>query len=204
MARALTVNDILNKKYKLFPFEGEWKEAFDCPETSGVIFIWGNSGNGKTTFVLQLIKYLANFENVVFNSLEEGSANTMQRGYVRVGMANAKKKVLLVEESMEDLSLRLLKKKSPNVAVIDSFQATKMSYSDYLEFKHKHKKKLLVFISQAKGTKPKDDAALSAMFDATLKIHVEKYRAVSKGRYIGETGYYNIFPEGIINTGGTL
>ena len=43
--RALSVKDILSKKYEVFPFEGKWKEAFDTPERTGVLFIWVNSGN---------------------------------------------------------------------------------------------------------------------------------------------------------------
>ena len=54
MKRAISVRDILDKKYETFPFEGKWKEAFDTPENRGVWFIWGNSGNGKTSFVMQL------------------------------------------------------------------------------------------------------------------------------------------------------
>ena len=44
--RAFTVQNIIDKKYDLFDFEGEWYDAFDQPETTGVWFIWGNSGNG--------------------------------------------------------------------------------------------------------------------------------------------------------------
>ena len=33
------------------------------------------------------------------------------------------------------------------------------------------------------------------MYDATLKIWVEGYRAFSKGRFIGRTGKYDIWPE---------
>lgn len=59
MRRALNVRDILNKKYDVFPFEGKWKDAFDTPEVRGCWFVWGNSGNGKTSFVMQLCKELA-------------------------------------------------------------------------------------------------------------------------------------------------
>ena len=54
MKRALSVKDILDKKYNTFPFEGKWKAAFGTTERVGVWFIWGNSGNGKTSFVMQL------------------------------------------------------------------------------------------------------------------------------------------------------
>ena len=64
LKRALTVQNILDKKYKLIDFTGAWYDAFKKPEMTGVWFIWGNSGNGKTSFVIQLIKELAKFDNV--------------------------------------------------------------------------------------------------------------------------------------------
>ena len=48
MGRALSVNEVLNQKKQTFPFEGKWAEAFGRPERTGVWFVWGNSGNGKS------------------------------------------------------------------------------------------------------------------------------------------------------------
>ena len=79
--------------------------------------------------------------------------------------------------------------------IIDSFQYTRMSFEDYLAFKARHPNKLLVIISQASGTKPKGRTAESVMYDATLKIWVEGYRAFSKGRFFGDKGYYTIWAE---------
>ena len=78
---------------------------------------------------------------------------------------------------MEDLDKRLSKRKSPDTVVIDSYQYTGMSFEDYLAFKSRHPNKLLVIISQAEGTRP------------------EGYRAISKGRYFGDKGYYTIWAE---------
>ena len=39
-------------------------------------------------------------------------------------------------------------------------------------------------------------AAKKVMFDATLKIYVEGFKAFSKGRFIGPTGEYTIWQEG--------
>ena len=103
--------------------------------------------------------------------------------------------VLLDAESMEDLDKRLSKRKSPDTVVIDSYQYTGMSFEDYLAFKSRHPNKLLVIISQAEGTRPKGRTAVSVMFDASLKIWVEGYRAMSKGRFFGAKGYYTIWPE---------
>ena len=87
-----------------------------------------------------------------------------------------------------------MKRRSADFIVIDSFQYTQMTYRQYLDFK-KHPTKLLVFISHASGTQPSTRAAKSVMYDADLKNWVEGGRARSKGRYIGEKGYFDSWKE---------
>lgn len=196
--RALSVTDVLNKKYKLFEFDGEWYEAFGKPEMKGVWFVWGNSGNGKTTFVLELIKYLAGFVKVAFDALEEGSTHTMQEAFIRTGMVDVSKRVILIEgETIQELGDRMNKHKSACVYVIDSLQYTGITYNEYKAFKERHRDKLIIFISHAEGKQPEGRAAKKIMFDAGLKIWVEGHRAISKGRYIGPNGgVYTIWDEG--------
>ncbi|MGE0931701.1 hypothetical protein [Peijinzhouia sedimentorum] len=197
LKRALSVADILKKNFELFEFEGEWYQAFGKPERRGVWLIWGDSGNGKSSFLMQLIKELCNHARVVFNSLEEGDGHTMQMNMIRAGMHEVSRKMILVNESMEDLSSRLSRHKSPEVAVIDSWQYMDMSFKDFIKFKQKHSDKLLIIISQADGKKPMGRPAVSVMYDASLKIWVEGFKAFSKGRYIGPNGgEYTIYEEG--------
>jgi len=196
LKRALTIQNILDKKYKLFDFTDAWYDAFKKPETTGVWFIWGNSGNGKTSFVIQLIKELAKFDNVLLNSREEGTKHTMQENLIKFNMSEAKdNKVHFVDEPISDLTERLRMKKSARIVVIDSFQYMQMSYKDYIEFKRLFPDKLIVFISHADGKSPAGRSAKSVKFDATLKIWVEGYRAFSHGRYKGPTEQFDIWPE---------
>ena len=97
---------------------------------------------------------------------------------------------------MVELSDRLGKRKSVNIVVVDSFQYTQMTYRDYIRFKENHRDKLIIFISHADGQSPRGSAAKSVMYDATLKIWVEGFKAFSKGRFIGEKGVYTIWEEG--------
>ncbi len=198
LKRPLTVGNIADKKFKLLNWDGEWEDAFDQPEFIGSWFVWGGSGNGKTSFVLQLIKKLAANNRILFNSLEEGSAYSIQKAYARVGMMEVRKNVLLVSDPIEDLILRLHKRNSPNIIVIDSFQYLQITYKQYLMLASKFPKKLFIIVSHADGKQPAGRPAKSVMFDASLKIYIEGYRAYSKGRYIGKKGYYNIWQEGAI------
>ncbi len=202
--KALSSADILSKKFRLFEFTGEMEAAFDQPERAGTWFIWGNSGNGKTSFLLQLIKELSKFERVLYNSLEEGAGHTMQEAWSRANMHECGRRVQLIEETPEQLRARLQKRQSPNVVVIDSFQYTGLSFPEYMKLKREFDKKLFVFTSQAEGRNPLGKSALKVMYDASLKIWVEGYKAFSKGRYIGYNGgIYTVWDEGAEQYWGT-
>lgn len=193
----MTVKEVLKQKKRTFAFKGAWKEAFGEPERTGVWFIWGNSGNGKSSFVMQLCKQLCEFDRVAYDSLEEGASLTMQNTLVRYGMSDVNKSFYLLNgENMRELSDRLVKRKSVNIVVIDSFQYTQMTYRDYIRFKEAHKDKLLIFISHAAGSAPRGSAAKSVMYDAALKIWVEGFKAFSKGRFIGDKGEFTIWDDG--------
>ena len=139
------VKEVLSMKFDTLAFEGTWFEAFSTPERRGVWFIWGNTGNGKTSFVMQLCKYLCRFGRVAYNSMEEGACLTMQNTLIRFNMQEVNRRFLLLDnESVEQLTLRLKRQKSPDFVVIDSFQYTQMTYRQYIEFKERHRDKLLI------------------------------------------------------------
>ena len=199
MTKALTAGEVLRQKKKTFPFEGSWKDAFGEPERTGIWFIWGNSGNGKSSFVMQLCKELCKFDRVAYDSLEEGTKLKMQASLQRHGMADCGRRFsLLNDEPMDELKARLDKRKSFNIVVVDSFQYTQMTYSDYKLLNERYRNKLIIFISQATGSQPMGSAAKKVMYSATLKIWVEGFRAFSKGRFFGPkyNEGYTIWEEG--------
>ncbi len=195
MARAYSPSEILRMKKKEFSFTGDWFDAFGNPEQSGVWFVWGNSGNGKTSFIMQLCREMSRFGKVALNALEEGQSKTVQDAIRRFGMDELDGKMLFLCESVDELSERLSRRRSPDFVIIDSFQYTQLSYRKYIKLKEANRKKLLIFVSHADGKQPAGRAARSVMYDADLKIYIEGHRAISKGRYIGEKGYIDVWKE---------
>ena len=197
MKRAYSPTEVLSMKKEVFDFEGAWYDAFGTPEKCGVWIIWGNSGNGKTSFVLQLCKELARFGKVLYNSLEEGVSLSMQNAIKRYNLAAENGRVRFVDgESIPNLNERLKKPKQPRFIVIDSFQYAQINYKEYLKFKEAHRDKLIIFVSHASGSLPNGRSAVSVMYDASLKIWVQGYRAFSKGRFFGPVGHFTIWDEG--------
>ena len=195
MKKALSMVDLMRKNREVYAFEGALQEAFGQPEQNGVWFIWGRSGNGKTSFVLQLCKELTRYGKVAYDSLEEGDSLTMQNALMRVGMGDVGRRFILLNESLKELDTRLKRRRSPDIVVVDSFQYAHIDLKQYEEFIDQHKNKLIIFVSQADGLKPWGRTAQNAMYSASLKIWVEGYRAISKGRYRGNLGYYTIWAE---------
>ncbi|MDE7134906.1 MAG: hypothetical protein K2N86_06500 [Rikenellaceae bacterium] len=72
MTRAYTPSEVMRKKIKVLPLEGEWERAFGRPAYNERWFIDGESASGKSTFVMRLCKMLTRFGKVAYMPLEEG------------------------------------------------------------------------------------------------------------------------------------
>lgn len=198
LPRALTPQDIFRTKIKTLSFEGEFADAFGNPATTGVWIMWGGSGSGKTSMALLLAKELTKYGKVAYNSLEQGANLSMQEALRRHDLGSVRRgSFLLLSEDLEILSERLSRRQSPDYIIIDSLQYTGLDYRAYKVFKERHKDKLIIFVSHAEGIQPDGRTAKKVMYDAEMKIFVEGYRAICKGRYVSETGaYYTVWEEG--------
>lgn len=196
MTRALSPAEILRMNKRTIPFTGAWYDAFGEPERTGVWFLWGGSGNGKSSFAYQLAGELSKHGKTLYVPLEEEYSLSTKNSIERHSLSKNKDLRFGVFDSIDELSEHLKKPRRPEFVIIDSFQYTQMTYKTYLKFKREHRNKLIVFVSHASGNMPSGRSAVSVMYDSALKIHVSGYRAVSRGRFIGPVGYYTIWEEG--------
>ena len=199
MTKALSIYQVLNGKHKTFSFTGEWEEVFGCPAVSGTWLIWGQSFNGKTSFVLQLAKYLCLFDKVVIDSLEEGVGESMKMALVRNKMDEVSKRVIILDGMIiPDLITYLSQHKSPNIIIIDSVQYSDLTYKDYKALKQQFPSKLFVFVSHAEGKLPDGRLANKIRYDAMCKIRVEGYRAFVNSRFKEGSGdnYITVWEDG--------
>lgn len=197
MARSLTAKEILGIHRQSITLTGEWGNCIGTMDRHGVVFIWGNSGNGKTSAVISLCKELSEYGKILFVSLEEGFSLSFQNSLKRFDMESCGSKFQVIDKATpEELIQRLTKPRSPEFVVIDSYQYLGMSYKQYIEFKSKLQNKLLIFLSHADGKQPSGRAAKAVKYDAMLKIWVEGYVAHSNGRFIGPTAKAVIWEQG--------
>ena len=196
MARTLSAKQVLTIKFDTIRLGGGWNECVGEIETTGIWFIWGKSGNGKTSAVVSLCKELSAFGKVLYNSREDGVSLTMQNTLRRYGMGELGSRFQLANMSLQELDEKISQQRSPKFVVLDSFQFMGLTYKDFRAFCEKHKNKMLIFVSRTRGRQPEGRAAISAMYDASCKIWVEGYKAFSKGRFVGTTGEMTIWDEG--------
>ena len=182
----MSVGQLLRKKFKTIPLQGEWLKAVGEPERNGIWLIWGHSGNGKTRLALSLAKELMKHGKVAYNTLEEGARLSFQRA-IRQAEFNPKadRFQILNREPIGELVKRLQNKKSPDFVIIDSLQYSFLNRRTYFELKQQVPNKLLIFVSHAAGKEPDGDLAKKVRYDADVKIWVEGYRAFVTSRYGG-------------------
>ena len=200
--RALSIQNLIDYTPKTLGFTGRWLDAMGDPEPYGSWIIWGASGNGKTRFAVQLVKYLMSFEGlrIAYNGLEEGMSETYRRAIIDTGLQMEKQSMYVFWDGFdyEDMMDRLKRKRSPNVVVIDSLQYLNITYDQYKELVRKYPKKLFIWISHESGTEPKGGTAQSIKYNSNIKIRVHNYYATIISRYKGKE-VFDIWPEKHIN-----
>ena len=200
--RALSIQNLIDYTPKTLGFTGRWLDAMGDPEPYGSWIIWGASGNGKTRFAVQLVKYLMSFEGlrIAYNGLEEGMSETYRRAIIDTGLQMEKQGRYVFWDGFnyEDMMERLKRKRSPNVVVIDSLQYLNITYDQYKGLVRKYPKKLFIWISHESGTEPKGGTAQSIKYNSNIKIRVHNYYATIISRYKGKE-VFDIWPEKHIN-----
>lgn len=195
MKRAYSVRNVADAKFKTLQLDGVWADAIGAPELTGSWMIYGAPKNGKTTFVLQLAKYLSRFGRVAYDSVEEGLSLTMQMAMERVGMEEVGSRLVLLEkEDVAELTERLKRHKSPDIVIIDSVQFLDLKFSEYKQLKEAFPDKLFIYISHIEGKQPEGNTARRIWRDANVYFSVEGFRAFPVSRYGGGEPV-DIYPE---------
>lgn len=198
MKRSISAVQALAVRNKTLEVSPDWQGCLgEEIARHGIVFIWGNSGNGKSSAVMAFAKMLAANGKVLYVSKEEGYSLSFQNTLRRFGMQECGASFQVVDqETVESLTERLNKPKSPEFVIIDSVQAMGLGSRQFKELRERFRSKLLVLVSQADGKRPLGRAAVGMMYDADLKLWVEGHTAFSKGRYMGLTKEYVTWPEG--------
>lgn len=200
LKQALTYENIKNIKRYYIPFSGEFEAVFSRPQDKGVWLIWGASGSGKSSFVMQLVAELGRFYKVLYNTLEEDPEDDdFFERMERCGIESLKSNFHAVQENYAELVQRLSKKQSAKVVIIDSatyFFKGRTAFQDYLNLvRKKFPNKIFIITAHARGNNPEDQLEFDIMHDANMKIRVDAFAAYNKGRKFGRKNPFVIWEE---------
>ena len=177
--RAYTYEDLARKKYKTLPLKGVWKEHLGDIERSGSILIYGDSGHGKTTYALQLMRELCQGEKVLYNSLEECGKLSLLTNLERAGLKQYKNKYLVCGEPLDNLIQRLSRPQQPKIVFIDSVQACfrGKKTEDYHNLILQFPQTLFIGISQMRKGMPKGAVAEEFYWFCQDRVLVQDFNA---------------------------
>jgi predicted ATP-dependent serine protease len=190
----ISLKSLKNKLYKIYAFIGAWKDSFGQPEHGSRWLVYGHSGEGKTDFVVQLIKYMSQFGKCLFFSKEQSNKNSIWKCFDRHDLWDNKKVSLIYDENFNYLIEKLNKRNYYKIVVIDSIDYLKMTEEHY-KILDSYKDKTFIFVSWQEGKKPKSSAGKAIEYMVDVKIQVDGYVAKPRGRYEGNLPFV-IWEEG--------
>lgn len=191
MPRAISNKNVADAKFNPAPFDGPFKASLGCPELKGSWLIFGKSGSGKTTFALQLAKYLTRFvDKVAFDSLEPGSvavdAESLEaRGHGGGGFESD----LPGQGTPPGVAGQTVEAKSPNSGRHDLGDLPgRVRLADYQKLMNDYPDKLFIFLAHEDDRgNPWPALAEKIRKLSDIKMRVEGYRVYTTTRYEDRT-----------------
>lgn len=200
--KALTVANVINQKVTLIEFSdyaNDLYQAFGNPQNKGIWFVWGGSGSGKSSLILDITKAFCKDLKAIHNEREEDLDDVDFINRLKLkNMQDVKDNFLTANYDYEEMCKYLDMRNSPKVIIINSANYFFKDLAQYFEFTKKYKRKKIIIISgMAKGNNPYSELETRIMYDANKKIFCSGYLASCKGRTIGPNGgTYIIWQEG--------
>ena len=201
--RNWSVKNIEDRKYDFIPFSPRFASLFGQTELTGNWIVYGKSGQGKSSFCLQLAKEFDEMgKRVLFVSLEMGDSYEFQQSLRRAGITGGNSNILFTGECPPDeLAGYLEKQRSADVVMVDSLQyfidMYRVKATDFIALRNRFRKKVFIYISHMKGNEVDGETAYDLKKDAFKRVYIEHFKAVYKGRGNGgDPGFYVIWPKG--------
>ena len=190
MSRSIGITDFLSRTFVTYPFEGAFAATFGEPERNMKVIIWGDPGNGKTEFCIQLAKYLARFTKVYYNSFEQGICKTLQDALRRNAMEEVNGRAIFGDqETFEEMLERLSSKNSPQVVIIDSRDYINLTTAQFKVLIDRFPRKAFIIVCWQSGGKPRGEFAKQIAYMCDVKIQVSNFIAHPRSRFGGNKNF---------------
>lgn len=185
--RAYSYEDINRMSFKTIEIENDWRAHLGEPQLGNSHWlIFGESGHGKTSYLLQVVKMLCQKgQRVHYNTNEEGLKKSFKMALKRNNLKGVSG-FNYQQEDYAQLTERLSRKRQAKIVVIDSVQYffRGLRSDSYFKFIEQFKDTTFIWISGADGRKPKGKIAEDIYYDADIVVNVKDFEArIEKNRF---------------------
>lgn len=192
MGSSISIHNIMTKKYPTYDFTPELVAILGEAEKNFKMIVWGQSGNGKSTFVALLCKMLTKYGKVYYNSIEQGEGKSIQDMARHCKLDECEKGSFVIgDRDTFDEMVKKLETNRCKFLVIDSLQYIKLSMDQYQYLIENFKRKSIIIISWEQGSEPQGSAARAIRYMVDIKTRVHKGVAYIDSRF-GATEPYRI------------
>lgn len=140
----MTAQELVNQKFVLLPFRGEWELLMGKPEEGFSMMIHGEPKNGKSSFLIQFAKYLTNLGDVLYVSSEEYGSVTLQnlvKYYMNPLPSNITFSPSLKAQGVKNIS-------EYDFVILDSINDLKVSIEEFKKLKEENPKTSFIITLQ--------------------------------------------------------
>lgn len=190
--KAIGITQFLEKSFDTYDIEGAWLDSFGLIEKNFKMSVTGDSGHGKTEFVVKFIKELCLKFNTKadYFSYEQGHSKSLQDAIQRNNMEEVKGKVMFITGGpFDDLLARLKRRASARIVVIDSQDYSELSTKQFKELVKTFPRKSFIVVSWARKDKPKTGPAKDIENMSCIKILVKSFKAYPRSRFGGNNPF---------------
>lgn len=198
MAKTIGLLQLSQKVYDIVQLSDRFKNFIGEIESSFDAIIYGDSGNGKSSFTVELMTELVEKIDCVceYVAYEEGQGKTMQDLMIHRNdlLKRLGNKVRLTDHlTYDELHKRMGRKQSPKIWIMDSIQLAMFTDAQVVKLKRDYvnsrKKKIIIYISWSDGLKPKGSVAKAIEYNCNIKMRVQNFVVFPKSRYGGNKPY---------------
>lgn len=186
-SRNYSVSDIYNWRIGRVPLPDEWSAHMGNLAENFRMLIEGKPGHGKTEYLLQLCKVLAqHYGKVNYNNVEQGRSASLQEAMIRNKMNEIPAgRFLMAEKSQRTFKpwfARLQRPNSGRVVCLDSTDYMKLTIDEFKELHERFKQKSIVLVCWNDPFSP-DAKKIRYMCD--IKVDVHDFKARIRSRFGG-------------------
>ena len=188
-----SVKALKDKKFKTLEFNDFYKSLFGNPQRNFVAMCYGESGSGKSVFLLQFADYFAkNFGKTLYNSHEEGANQTVVDRINNFGIdAN---KLFIANALNFDEMCEKIEKNYYRLIIIDSVKYMGFTFAQLKELRTRFAKHQIVIMmvdfGKSEGT---PNNGVDLLHASDVKMFFKSGNVSSVSRYLSKPVKIQLF-----------